>query len=191
MLKFGYSMKLKPLILILFLFFCNTLFAQTDSIAIRQIKKNYARVNTTKKWTRIDTIDIHRSTEGGVMYVFYQGDSIKMIRERDYGEMAQGVIEFYLLRGQLSFVFCRMINYNRPIYWDSAAMKEEKDSEVFDFKKSKIVDTRYYFNAKMVRWIDGDGKMHDLHDDDFAKEEVDIMKWYTDVWADIAKGKDK
>jgi hypothetical protein len=191
MLKYSYSMKIKPLILIFLSFFSNVLFAQTDSVAIRQIKNNYAKIKTIKKWTRIDTIDIHRSTEGGMMYVYYIGDSIKLIKEHDYGEMAQGMIEFYLLRGKLSFAYNREIDYKRPIYWDSAAMKEEKDSEVFDFKKSRIVDTRYYFNVRMLRWIDRDGKIHDLHDDNFAREEADIMKWYTDVWADIVKGKDK
>ncbi|MEO6254797.1 MAG: hypothetical protein ABIO79_15915 [Ferruginibacter sp.] len=66
---------------------------------------------------------------------------------RHYGETFQQLTEYYLLKGQLSFVFEKSYKYNRPIYYDSA-------SQAFDFEKFEIIEDRSYFeNRKLIHQV--------------------------------------
>ena len=62
-----------------------------------------------------------------------------------------------LLTRKLSFVFDKYYQYNRPMYYDSIAMKSNNDTEVFDFNKAEITVNRYYFlDQKLIYQLDSE-----------------------------------
>ena len=121
---------------------------------LKQIRANFKRINSITNWTSIDTEELSESTEGGEAKFYYQNGQIEKIATRHYGETFQLLTEYYLLNGQLSFVFEKRHKYNRPLYYDTTAMKENNDTEAFDFDKSEIIENRSYFeNGKLLHQI--------------------------------------
>lgn len=117
---------------------------------LKPIRANFKRINSITNWTTIKVKDIWETTEGGEAKYYYQNKNLEKITTRNFEETFQNLTEYYLLNGQLSFVFEKSYKYNRPMYYDSASMKENNDTEAFDFKKSEIVETRSYFNNRKL-----------------------------------------
>ena len=112
---------------------------------LKPIRENFKRINSISKWTSIEKKELDESTEGGEALFYYSNTVLEKIVTRQFGETFQQLTEYYLLNGQLSFVFEKSYKYNRPIYYDSASMKENNDKEAFDFNSSEIVEDRSYF----------------------------------------------
>ncbi|AZB01958.1 hypothetical protein EG359_21240 [Chryseobacterium joostei] len=113
---------------------------------LKPIQYNFKRINSITNWTSIKKQNIEgESAEGGEATYYYKNKRLEKIMARHYGEMGQVLIEYYLLNGNLSFVFEKDYKYNRPLFYDVKAMKENNDTEVFDFEKSEIIETRNYF----------------------------------------------
>lgn len=113
---------------------------------LKPIQTNFKRINSITKWTSIQKKSIEgESAEGGEATFFFKGKHLEKVLAIHYGEIGQALIEYYLLNGQLSFVFQKDYKYNRPMFYDVKAMKENNDTEAFDFKKSEIMETRNYF----------------------------------------------
>ena len=114
---------------------------------LKPIRANFKRINSIAKWTTIKTKDIGETTEGGEANLFYLNGQLEKIMTRHFGETFQLLTEYYLLKGQLSFVFEKSYKYNRPFYHDSTAMN---DTETFDFEKSEIIEDRSYFDKEKL-----------------------------------------
>lgn len=113
---------------------------------LKPIQTNFKRINSITKWSTIRKKDIEgESAEGGEATFYLKNNRLEKILARHYGEMGQILIEYYLLNGQLSFVFEKDYQYNRPLFYDVKVMKENNDTKAFDFKKSEITETRNYF----------------------------------------------
>ncbi|SIT09775.1 hypothetical protein SAMN05421786_105166 [Chryseobacterium ureilyticum] len=113
---------------------------------LKPIQANFKRINSITKWTSIKKKSIEgESTEGGEATYYYKNKRLEKIMARHYGETGQVLIEYYLLNGNLSFVFEKDYKYNRPLFYDKKTMKENNDTEAFDFEKSVITETRNYF----------------------------------------------
>ncbi|WP_426477705.1 hypothetical protein ACP3T3_21275 [Chryseobacterium sp. CBSDS_008] len=113
---------------------------------IKPIQANFKSINSVTKWTSVKKKDIEgESAEGGEATFYYMDRGLQKVIAKHYGEMGQKLIEYYLLNGQLSFVFEKEYKYNRPLFYDAKAIKENNDTEAFDLKKSKITMTRNYF----------------------------------------------
>lgn len=119
---------------------------------LKPIRRNFKRINSITRWSSITKRDVEgESAEGGEAVFYRQKDRLEKINVRLYGEMGQTLTEYYLLNGQLSFVFEKMYKYNRPLFYDAKAMKENNDTEAFDFEKSEIEENRNYFEkGKLV-----------------------------------------
>ncbi len=118
------------------------------------IRENFKRINSIKNWIEIKQIDTSESTEGSFANFYFQENKLEKIITRHFGETAQKLTEYYLLDGELSFVFEKLYQYNRPFYWDSKAKEDNNDTEVFDFNKSEIIEDRSYFtNGKLLHQI--------------------------------------
>jgi hypothetical protein len=113
----------------------------------RTIRQEVARINAVRAWSGIRKKPLYESTEGGeaVFYTF-RGQLRKVLVQR-LGETGRVRCTYYLVRGQPAFIFQEDYTYNRPITWDSVAMREGNDTEVFDPNRSVIVPTRSYFDA--------------------------------------------
>ena len=164
-------MRLRTFILCLLITLSTQAFSQAD-VEVANIRKNYQKISSTKKWTRVDSIELEQSTDGGVLFLFYQGDTLKMMKEYNYGEHGKGLTEYYVLNNQLILVYDKEYSYNRPYYWDSTKMRENKNNQVYDPKKTKVDINRFYFNkGKMIEWIDQKSITHATRDDTFAQNE--------------------
>lgn len=123
---------------------------------LKPIRENFKRINSITNWTTIDTKELWDTTEGGEAKYHYQNGQLEKITTRHFGETFQQLTEYYLMNGQLSFVFEKLYKYNRPIYYDTTAMKDNNDTEEFDFDNSEIIEDRSYFeNSKLVHKIEG------------------------------------
>lgn len=113
---------------------------------LKPIRSNFKRINSITKWSSIKKKDIEgESAEGGEAVFYEQKGRLEKVTARLYGEMGQVLTEYYLLNGKLSFVFEKIYTYNRPMFYDIKAMKENNDTEAFDFEKSEIEENRNYF----------------------------------------------
>lgn len=121
---------------------------------LKPIRANFKRINSIANWTSIKSKDLWETTEGGEAKFYYLNGHLEKITARHFGETFQLLTEYYLLKGRLSFVFAKSYKYNRPMYYDSTSMKENNDTEAFDFEKSEIVEDRIYFeNGRLLHQI--------------------------------------
>jgi len=146
---------------------------------LKPIRSNFKRINSIERWTRIDTIELWETTEGGEAHYYYQNQTLERIVIRHFGETFQSITEFYLLNGDLSFVFNKSFNYNRPFYYDSIHMRENKDSVVFNFENSEIVEERYYFEkGKLIHIISNQDCGSPFPDDFLLEEQNKIFPYF-------------
>ncbi len=142
---------------------------------LKPIRANYKRINSITNWTNIDTKELWETTEGGEAKYYYQKRQLEKITTRHFGETFQQLTEYYLMNGQLSFVFEKSYKYNRPMYYDTAAMKENNDTEAFDFEKSEIVEDRSYFeNGKLLHQLNNQDCGSPFADDYLLEEQKRI-----------------
>jgi hypothetical protein len=161
----------------------------TDNL--KPIRGNFKRINSIKNWTSVGTEELSESTEGGEAKYYYQNGQLEKIVTRQLGESFQLLTEYYLMNGQLSFVFEKHLKYNRPFYYDSTAMKENNDTETFDPDKSKIIEDRSYFeNGKLLYRVNNQD-----HSSTFAPgylpEEQKRIKADFDKLIELTKNKQK
>lgn len=114
---------------------------------LNPIRKNFKRINSIAYWTATNKKDLLESTEGGFATFYYSNGVLEKVVTKNFGETFQQLSEYYLLNGKLSFVFEKLYKYNRPMYYDSTAMKENKDNEAFDFERSEVIEDRSYFES--------------------------------------------
>jgi hypothetical protein len=118
---------------------------------IKKIQANVQRINAIANWGSIDKKDLSETSEGGIAAFYTRNGILEKITVQHFGEMAQTLTEYYLLNGQISFVYEKLYQYNRPVFFDSTMMIENEDNQVFDFEKSNISDSRSYFdNGKLL-----------------------------------------
>ena len=120
----------------------NNDYLKEELVSIRQ---NFKHINSIDKWESMSTKELWESTEGGQVNYYYSKQGLEKIVARQFGETGQVLIEYYLLKGKLSFVFQKSYRYNRPLFYDSASMKMNDDDQVFDFELSEIIEDRSYF----------------------------------------------
>ena len=142
---------------------------------LKPIRANFKRINSITNWTNIDTKELWETTEGGEAKYYYQNGQLEKIVTRHFGETFQQLTEYYLMDGQLSFVFEKSYKYNRPMYYDTTAMKENNDTEAFDFEKSEIVEDRSYFeNGKLLHQLNNQDCGSPFADDYLLEEQKRI-----------------
>ncbi|MBL7742033.1 MAG: hypothetical protein JNN00_01035 [Chitinophagaceae bacterium] len=142
---------------------------------LKPIRENFKRINSTTKWDSIETQELWETTEGGEAKFYYQNGQLEKIATRLFGETFQQFTEYYLLNGQLSFVFEKSYKYNRPMYYDSAAMKENNDTEAFDFGKAGIMEDRSYFaNGQLLHRVNNQNRSSPFSEDYLLEEQKRI-----------------
>ena len=120
----------------------NRTLSDTTDERLKPVRENFKRINAITKWTTVDTTNPGEALEGSEARLYYLNAQLEKITVEYLGETYRQLAEYYLLKGALSFVFEKTYRYNRPIYYDSAAMKAENDTEAFDFNKSTIIEAR-------------------------------------------------
>jgi hypothetical protein len=143
---------------------------------LKPIRENFKEINGIKEWTAIDKRALKETTEGGAATYYFLFDTLKKIAVHQFGETGKKISEYYTMNAQLSFVFEKTYEYNRPITWDSAAMKENNDSQTFNIDKSEIIEDRSYFeNGILIRQINNQDCGSPMAED-FLKEEKERLQ---------------
>lgn len=146
-----------------------TSFAQKNdkvkSEEIKTIKANFTLINSIKNWSKIKEVETDDSAEGGFINYYFLNDKLEKIVVRKFGESGQYLAEYYLLNDKLSFVFEQDTTYNFPLYW-----KE------FDDKKSKIEESRYYFEDKKLIHFIGKSKNYKTESENTLNEFDELIK---------------
>jgi hypothetical protein len=109
------------------------------------IRANFRRINAIRQWSSTVNRSLDEPGEGGEATFYYANGRLEKIEARHYGEMGQRRVQYYLLSGQPSFVLEKSYRYNRPMYYDSAAMQAAHDTEAFAFDSSEVDEQRSYF----------------------------------------------
>ncbi|PRB02575.1 hypothetical protein CQ046_11835 [Chryseobacterium sp. MYb7] len=145
---------------------------------LKPIQANFKRINSITKWTSVEKRSIEgESAEGGEAVFYYTNKNLEKVIARHYGEMGQVLIEYYLLNGQLSFVLEKEYKYNRPLFYDNKAMKENNDTEAFDFNKSEIITTRNYFeNGNIIMINNTTGRGFNISADYLSEQEKNLTE---------------
>ncbi|WP_260212208.1 hypothetical protein [Elizabethkingia anophelis] len=149
---------------------------------LKPIRDNFKRINSIEKWSVIKQRDLFESAEGGEAKYYYQKNKLEKIITRIFGESGQTLTEYYLLNGQLSFVYEKNYKYNRPLYYDTKAMKENNDTEAFDFDKSEITENRGYFvNGKLIHILNSEDCGAPFSSDYIAEEQKSILSEFSQL----------
>ena len=148
---------------------------------IAQIRKDYANTNVVKNYVVKEIDDLEESTDGGIVKYYSQNGIVKKIIVEHYGESWNGLTEYYIKNGKVYFIFDKTEKYNVPYYVNADWYKREnvKVGEVFDNKKSKISEKRYYFdeNMKLIRYV-GENKKIDENVQKLKEIEKKVLTEY-------------
>ena len=148
---------------------------------IAQIRKDFSSTNAVKNYVIKEVEDPDQSTDGGVVKYYLQDGVVKKIVAEYFGESGNNLTEYYIKNGKVYFIFDKTEKYNVPYYVDSKWYKENelKNGEVFDKRKSKFSEQRYYFdeNEKLIRYI-GENKKVVENGQKLKEIEKDILNEY-------------
>lgn len=146
----------------------------TDSTLI--VRENFERINGIKDWDKIDSAQIHESTEGGVATYFFKNNNLELIKVRNYGEGGYLLQDMYLKDNKLSFVYEQIYNYNTHIIDPKFDMKQTK----------KAGEARYYyFDDKLFNII-----ATDKENEKYLKEDTRTDSNMKRLFSQLIKVKD-
>lgn len=173
-------LKKENCIFVLFLFLLSfKVFATDASLKEKQeeIESRYRVLRSKRNWLSIDTISIGGPVKPGYAIYSSSSEGLKKIIAQKYGKSSQVKSEYYLENGKPFFVYSFRYVYNRAIDYDSTAMIKNNDTEVFDFKKSRIVEVRDYFeNGRLIKQITNFAQSGSTSEEFLSKETYTINK---------------
>ena len=124
---------------------------------IVQIREDFSSTNAVKNYVIKEVEDSEQSTDSGVVKYYLQDGVVKKIVAEYFGESGNNLTEYYIKNGKVYFIFDKTEKYNVPYYVNADWYKRDnmKVGEVFDSRKSKISEKRYYFdeNMKLIRYV--------------------------------------
>jgi hypothetical protein len=110
-------------------------------------------------WTLKDTFNtthLDLSTEGSELRV-YKNDSMMRYEFYMLGEMGRLEDFYYFNKDSIVLFVNTQIQYNRPIYWDSAMMIENKDTQVFGSEPfESFTEDSYLKHHKIIYQVSED-----------------------------------
>jgi uncharacterized protein YacL (UPF0231 family) len=154
--------------------------AQSINGQIQEIRShfNYVEENLKSfKSKKQESFDY--STDGAEITKYFDQDQLVKIRCEFYGETGKLFREMYIKDNQLLFVFDQMYNYNMPYYIDDKKAKETGFESGHDPEKTKLSEHRFYFyDMKLIRWIDPNGTLQAKSNPEWQKKEKDYLEQY-------------
>ena len=166
----------------------DTAYNEIIANTLTAIRANFKRINSIAKWASTQKKELNEATEGSEATFYFSNSGLEKIVTQHFGETFQRSTEYYLLADQLSFVFEKSVKYNRPLYYDSVAMKESNDNQVFDIKKSETDEYRSYFDkGKLIHKIIKQNSGSQSADNNLSEEQKRITEAYIKLRAMIQK----
>jgi len=152
---------------IIFIFSLFSLKSQTtEEEQIKQIREWYAQINEKiKNLVPIKYDMSYQTTEGGTLSVYYYDSEIILLEAEFYGETGNYKSYHYFKDSNVFFIFTVKQLYSAQINApnNSVATNEEN---------------RYYFwDKKMIRWLDPQKNKVSKDSEAFKKEEIKILEY--------------
>jgi len=117
----------------------------STEIYVRNIRAEYQKINSSRLRV-VDAEPQEESSEGGEVKKYYEGKGLRKIVTDYMGAIGRSVREYYFSGEELCFVYTVDYTYDRPM--SGHVIKKEEN--------------RYYFHhGRLIRWIDGKGKIKD------------------------------
>ena len=173
---------MKTRLVILLIITTLTCKGQTFKEIIRGIRAEYQMTNSNRQLTKASIELSNKSTEGGLLELFKDTEgNIRKLVATYHGESGKLIEEYYVKNNKLFFCLMRKFEYNRPIYWDKNKAKENNDHEVFNLRKSKIFESRYYFNSdeQLILFVDKDKQNYQSKEQLKKPETITLKKFKT------------
>lgn len=123
-------------------------YQQLPAMSADQIEAERLRIQSIRDWKDIRNVDLIDSAARGKANYYFMNNRLAKLVTKYFGEMQQNIRKYYVLNGQLIYVFEEQIEYNRPIYYDTTLMRIEDDTVAFDLEKSKYQSATFYFSQQ-------------------------------------------
>jgi hypothetical protein len=125
---------------------------------LKPIRENFKRINSISEWDSLQTKIIAPSVK---VKFYYTDKKLQKIVNRSGQGINQELIEYYLLKGELSFVYEKYF---------------EKEG---DLEKPEIVETKYYFEkGKLLNMINSHDRGASFAADYLLNEEKRVKKQF-------------
>jgi len=177
-------MKILLISFVLILSFINFSYSQNTELQeeeiIKEIRQKYNLIQENKASYDTTTVEIlGESIEGGQLIGYYDtinNAELKVLEMTWYGESGKNKYTFYLDKNKLFFVFEEHYIYNTSIYITKEVAKQN-EIQPFDTRKSKVEETRYYFDkGNLFRWINPKKEKMDLTLEENKTKEKELKK---------------
>lgn len=155
---------------------------------LKPSRANFKKINSISNWRSVEVKELRETTEGGEARFYTNNGDLQKIVVRQFGETFQKQTEYYLLDGKISFVIETSHKYNRPIYYDSSAMKANGDDETFNLTKAKIIEDRSYFeDGKLLHQLSNQDCGAPFEEEYLQQEQKRILTNFRNVIALVKK----
>ena len=114
------------------------------------IRENFKRINSITEWVQTDKRELNIASDGGEIRYYYSNKGLEKIVTRHFGETYQVLIEYYLLDGELFYVYEKLFGYNRPYYWDETQLAETIDKRIIDEYTEMQLDRSYFADRQIL-----------------------------------------
>lgn len=137
---------------------------------LQSIKQRFQLWNNPETPYTLEKVDLTWSAEWGVATYYYDGDDLKKVIARYYGETGKELYELYYDQGNdLFFVFQVSTTYARPLFVDETETWGEDEVD-------KKVEQRYYFdNGTMILRRGEDNQKMASNTNSFQQKEKDLL----------------
>lgn len=148
-----------------------SLFAQQEEIP--HIRELYSETQKSKNsYTRLSQDDdFNNSSEGGEITSYRDTKEVRLIEAIYYGHQGKVKCEYYFKNNEVYFVYIEEFRYNAPPMESS-----------YEQKKTTKKESRYYFwNSKMIQWIEPNGEYVKSESTRFKEESEKISQWAIEI----------
>ena len=145
---------------------------------VKQIHEWFTTTNQEESTYQTKEVELNNlSTEGGSAKGFFSNHRLVKIEAKLYGETGNWIGEYYYHQAILYFVFTQTNHYNGHILAPKV-------------KISRVEENRYYFwEGKMIRWLDQHKKKVDPHSQIFKNKATEIRTLSHSMQAKFVKYK--
>lgn len=107
--------------------------------AMAPIRANYKRINSINTWESVEQKTLLGNAENTEARFYYSKEGLEKIIVQQFEETSQLLCEYYLLKGQLSFIVEKSIDYDQPAFADQDNSGELAAEQV------EVMEDRSYF----------------------------------------------
>jgi hypothetical protein len=167
---------LKLYLLITFLSLHQLCRSQDHTTTILQnIRHQYQSIHANKSSYRKVSQQTTETADGGDLTGYFRKDSIKLMEECIYAEGGKQLTFIYYQYAIPVFILTQEYIYNVPYYVSS-----------FDIKRAKIKEHRaYFYNGKMIRWINEQKKTLSNRDTAYIQKEQSALNTASELYTRV------